>query len=73
MRVDTKPVKADITRTSGKLGKLVFQTNLNYLDLGDIDLLLKKNKIKKKGKTKKPSQEKHPKKKSQLAAKVTDS
>lgn len=37
MRVDTKPVKTDTTRTLGKLGKLVFQTNLNYLDLdGDV-------------------------------------
>lgn len=40
MRVDTKPVEIDTTESSGKLGKLVFQTKLNYLDLGGcIDLL----------------------------------
>lgn len=36
MRVDTEPVEIDITRTLGKSGKLVLQTNLNYLDLGDV-------------------------------------
>lgn len=48
MRVDTKPVEIDITRILGKSGKLVFQTNLNYLDLGDILIYFKKKNQKKK-------------------------
>lgn len=46
MRVDAKPVKADSTRTLGKLGKFMFQTNLNNLDIGDI-LTYSKSKLKK--------------------------
>lgn len=62
MRVDTKPVETGIIRTSGKSGEIVFQTNLHYLDLGDILIHLKKKKATKK----------HPKKKKQLAAKVSE-
>lgn len=52
MRADTKPVETDSTRTLGKSGKFMFQTNLNYLDLGDI-LIYSKNQMKKKNKQKK--------------------
>lgn len=52
MRVDTKPVETDSTRTVGKLGKFVFQTNLNYLDLGGIPIY-SKNQMRRKTKQKK--------------------
>lgn len=70
MRVDTKPVETDSTRTLGKSGKFMFQTNLNYLDLGDI-LIYSKNQMKKK-QTKKNPVKKTLKKKEQLAAKVSE-
>lgn len=56
MRVDIKPVEIDCTRTLGKSGKFVFQTNLNYLDLGDILIYSKNQTKKKKIKQKKPGQ-----------------
>lgn len=71
MRVDTKPVETDCTRTLGKSGKFVFQTNLNYLDLGDI-LIYSKNQMKKKTNKKKPGKKNPKKKKEQLAAKVSE-
>lgn len=52
MRVDAKPVETDSTRTLGKSGKFMFQTNLYDLDLGDI-LIYSKSKLKKKYQTKK--------------------
>lgn len=58
MRADTKPVKTDTTKTLGKLGMLVFQTSLNYLDFGDVLLKKKKKKKKKEKKTKKEKKRK---------------
>lgn len=57
MRVDTKPVEIAIVRTLGRSGKLIFQTNLNYLDLGDTLSWKRKKGKKKKRKNhhKKPS------------------
>lgn len=58
MRVDTKPVKTDTTKTLGKEGMLAFQTSLNYLDLGDLLIIKKKPNQNKK----KPKKEKKKKK-----------
>jgi len=55
MRVDTKPVKTGITRILGKSGKLVFQTNLNYLDLGDVEKQKQKQNPQEKNSRKKPT------------------